>query len=295
MLFILGPFFDWIFVVYGILTAGHRTWGGPRVDAAQADAVTSPRTAIEYAEETGDDLNVIPETFRPAVECQTLRRDIKTPGVSLQPSDRLEGRFKSRHLEQSQLLHTSSSERSLLDASEDSRDDLEGTTSPRSARPPRASVDSTKSRSTDAGQSIYLPRRAESLRSLASSDVELHENLSGQRSTARDPSKSRSHPPAAGSALTSLRLSQNSFDVPTRIRHRNSFGRQPSSSSVARNSVKTKVYRDQSFTQKQGQLVDTALDEVGTEERPSHSDVIEAIEADTTLVPMSKLADANRH
>ncbi|PLN75086.1 chitin synthase D [Aspergillus taichungensis] len=37
LMFILNPFFNWLYVVYGVLTSGQRTWGGPRADAAKAD------------------------------------------------------------------------------------------------------------------------------------------------------------------------------------------------------------------------------------------------------------------
>jgi len=66
----IGPFFNWLYMVYGIFTAGRRTWGGPRADAGEADEVMSPRDVIEYAEKIGDDLNIIPETFRPAAEAR---------------------------------------------------------------------------------------------------------------------------------------------------------------------------------------------------------------------------------
>lgn len=67
MMFVLNPFFNWYYMVYGIFTAGQRTWGGPRADAAAADKNTTVQEAIEHAEQTGDDLNIKPETFIPAV------------------------------------------------------------------------------------------------------------------------------------------------------------------------------------------------------------------------------------
>ncbi|KAI9851880.1 MAG: hypothetical protein M1838_002451 [Thelocarpon superellum] len=89
LMFVVNPFFNWIYMVYGILTAGQRTWGGPRADAGAADMTTTVREAIEHAESTGDDLNVVPETFKPAVEATTKR----TPSMSVQPSRRVAGRF----------------------------------------------------------------------------------------------------------------------------------------------------------------------------------------------------------
>jgi chitin synthase len=85
------PFFNWIFMVYGIFTAGQRTWGGPRADAGAADSNITAQQAIEHARDTGDDLNVVPETFRPAA--QTRKRH--TRPSALQPSASVEGRFVS--------------------------------------------------------------------------------------------------------------------------------------------------------------------------------------------------------
>ncbi|KAK4145893.1 glycosyltransferase [Dichotomopilus funicola] len=68
MMFILNPFFNWYYMVYGIFTAGQRTWGGPRADAAAADSTTTAQEAIEKAEEAGDVLNIVPESFIPAAQ-----------------------------------------------------------------------------------------------------------------------------------------------------------------------------------------------------------------------------------
>ena len=91
VMFVINPFFNWAYMVYGIFTAGQRTWGGPRADAGAADVHTSPQQAIEYAEATGDDLNIVPETFKPAVEARHPEKEIGA--VPLQPIDHLEGRF----------------------------------------------------------------------------------------------------------------------------------------------------------------------------------------------------------
>lgn len=68
-----------------------------RADAGQASASTSIQAAIEHAEATGDDLNVIPETFRPAfkaasgqnVACSVPAR------VPVQPSMAFDNRSRS--------------------------------------------------------------------------------------------------------------------------------------------------------------------------------------------------------
>ncbi|KNG86833.1 hypothetical protein ANOM_004910 [Aspergillus nomiae NRRL 13137] len=64
LMFVVNPFFNWLYMVYGILTAGQRTWGGPRADAAKADEHTSPEEAVEQARAQGDELNVMVDTFR---------------------------------------------------------------------------------------------------------------------------------------------------------------------------------------------------------------------------------------
>jgi chitin synthase len=111
LLFVVNPFFNWLCkylhlrmtstlmlekranvpdMVYGIFTAGQRTWGGPRADAERADVKVSPEQAIKYAEIQGDELNVVPETFKPAIEAATHRYPHQGP---LMPAGHLEGRF----------------------------------------------------------------------------------------------------------------------------------------------------------------------------------------------------------
>ncbi|KAF2750238.1 glycosyltransferase family 2 protein [Sporormia fimetaria CBS 119925] len=151
IMFVINPFFNWMYMVYGIFTAGQRTWGGPRADAGQADAQTTPQQAIENAEATGDDLNVVPETFKPASEAQ------KRPGpVPLQPADNLEGRFApAERLPGGWYQQPNDSGLTLPN------------TLPRNPNVPnvplhpRSSMDSFVS-GTSANNSVYLPRRVES-------------------------------------------------------------------------------------------------------------------------------------
>ncbi|EPE02337.1 glycosyltransferase family 2 protein [Ophiostoma piceae UAMH 11346] len=85
LMFVLSPFFNWYYMVYGIFTAGQRTWGGPRADAAAADGdKTTVQDAIEQAEKTGDDLNIVPESFMPAAEVQ--RQKSGNAGHSVLPT-----------------------------------------------------------------------------------------------------------------------------------------------------------------------------------------------------------------
>ncbi len=88
LIFIVNPFFTWFYMVYGILTAGQRTWGGPRADAAKAGAGTTPAQAAVKAKEDGDDLNVVLETFIPAGM-------VRTKSVPLHPPNIRKGTFAS--------------------------------------------------------------------------------------------------------------------------------------------------------------------------------------------------------
>lgn len=152
LMFVINPFFNWMYMVYGIFTAGQRTWGGPRADAGSADQNTTPQEAIAQAEATGDDLNVVPETFKPAAEAQKGR-----PGpVPLQPADSLEGRFApAERLPGGWYQQPNDSGLTLPN------------TLPRNPNVPnvplhpRTSMDSFVS-GASANNSIYMPRRVES-------------------------------------------------------------------------------------------------------------------------------------
>ncbi|KAJ5633776.1 hypothetical protein N7528_001618 [Penicillium herquei] len=85
VMFILNPFFNWIYMMYGIFTAGQRTWGGPRADAAAADDETTPGEAVEIAKEQGDEFNVNFDTFRNSL--------VRRRSVPVRPSSQVEGRF----------------------------------------------------------------------------------------------------------------------------------------------------------------------------------------------------------
>ncbi|KAJ5291335.1 Fungal chitin synthase [Penicillium angulare] len=85
LMFLVNPVFNWIYMMYGIFTAGQRTWGGPRVDAAAADAETTPGEAVEQARKQGDEFNVNIDTFRTSL--------VRRRSVPVRPSSHVEGRF----------------------------------------------------------------------------------------------------------------------------------------------------------------------------------------------------------
>ncbi|KAF4996405.1 hypothetical protein FGRMN_4514 [Fusarium graminum] len=104
LMFILNPFYNWYYMVYGIFTAGQRTWGGPRADAAAADTHTTAREAVEQAEEQGDELNVVPETFKAAREARRAASNRESGATSelgrtrsvVRPPDKIDGKFSAR-------------------------------------------------------------------------------------------------------------------------------------------------------------------------------------------------------
>ncbi|MCJ1313922.1 hypothetical protein MMC25_007602 [Agyrium rufum] len=158
IMFVINPFFNWVYMVYGIFTAGQRTWGGPRADAGTADAQHSPQEAIEHAEATGDDLNVVPETFKTAIGARHPEKPLDSQ-VPVQPSDHLEGRFApAEQLPGGWYLQSNDSGMTLPNML------------PRNpnVRPiplhPRESFDSGFT-TDSAFNSVYLPRRVESFMS----------------------------------------------------------------------------------------------------------------------------------
>jgi chitin synthase len=174
VMFIANPFFNWMYMVYGIFTAGQRTWGGPRADAGKADEKISPQEAIEQAEEGGDDLNVVPETFKSAAEVKRKKSGKlgDVPPVPLQPSEHLEGRFAPAE-KMPGGWYEQASEYTLPDLFFRNPD------APRVPLHPRDSFDSFMSFNSHGG-SIYMPRRVESF--MASEDAEMyHTNQQSQR------------------------------------------------------------------------------------------------------------------
>jgi chitin synthase len=152
IMFIVNPFLNWIYMVYGIFTAGQRTWGGPRADAAAADVDTSPREAVEQAEAAGDDLNVVPETFKPATE---LKHPGRPADVPLQPSGYIEGRFAAPERGPGGYYYHSNDSGVTYPNMQ-----YRNTKSPHIPLRPRDSFDSD---GTGSATSVYLPRRVESL------------------------------------------------------------------------------------------------------------------------------------
>ncbi|EKD19790.1 uncharacterized protein L3040_001863 [Drepanopeziza brunnea f. sp. 'multigermtubi'] len=148
LMFIINPFFNWYYMVYGIFTAGQRTWGGPRADAGAADSSTSPQEVIEKAAAEGDDLNVVPETFKPAAEAQK--------DLPLQPSHRVEGRFTAPERLPGGWYHQTND--SLVSMAPGGF----GAAGNRPNLHPRDSFGSEISAGTST-DSVYMPRRVESI------------------------------------------------------------------------------------------------------------------------------------
>jgi chitin synthase len=148
LMFVINPFFNWAYMVYGIFTAGQRTWGGPRADAGAANSTTTPQAAIEHAEATGDDLNIVPETFKPAVEAITRKKSVKNRNVL--PDQSLEGRFAAPELMPGGWYRQAA----------DSTNTLPDISNHPAMR--RMSWESMVT-ATSGNNSVYLPRRVESI------------------------------------------------------------------------------------------------------------------------------------
>ncbi|KAF2818896.1 chitin synthase-like protein d [Ophiobolus disseminans] len=153
LMFIVNPFFNWVYMVYGIFTAGQRTWGGPRADAGAADTTTTPQQAIEQAEAAGDDLNVVPETFKATAEANKNR----PAPIPLQPSDALDGRFAAAERLPNGWYQQGNNDSGLTLPNTMPRNP----NVPNVPLHPRSSMDSFTS-GTSANNSIYMPRRVES-------------------------------------------------------------------------------------------------------------------------------------
>ena len=170
IMFVVNPFFNWVYMVYGILTAGQRTWGGPRADAGAADTTTTVQQAIEHAEATGDDLNVVPETFKPAADV-VAKRPVAMP---LQPADHLAGRFApAERLPGGWYQQADEALRAVSDLPQR---DANGVYLPAH---PRNSLDSFLT-NTSTDNSVFLPRRVESI--LGEEDTQTYKaTQAGQR------------------------------------------------------------------------------------------------------------------
>lgn len=55
MMFIIGPFVTWFLLVYGVITANERTWGGPRADASKDEEHGEGEEENKESKEGGDD------------------------------------------------------------------------------------------------------------------------------------------------------------------------------------------------------------------------------------------------
>ncbi|KAL9945102.1 hypothetical protein ACHAQF_004401 [Verticillium nonalfalfae] len=145
MMFVVNPFFNWFYMVYGIFTAGQRTWGGPRADGAEANPGT---TAQEAA----------------AGRRWSLNKGNQGGGLGrktsvVRPPDKIDGRFAARN-----QLHggffTHGDESLVSIAAGGSGEASEPGT--RLAPDPRESFDSTLHSQTD-GNYGAPPRRLESV------------------------------------------------------------------------------------------------------------------------------------
>lgn len=118
----------------------------------------TPQEVIAEAEAKGEDLEVVPETFRPAAEANRDAQGLRQR-IPVQPDDRIEGRFAaSERLPGGYYNYDNVSMGTLPDLVP------RNPNAPHIPLHPRASFDSFVSgTSTSAGNSVYLPRRVESI------------------------------------------------------------------------------------------------------------------------------------
>lgn len=114
---------------------------------------TTPQQVIEKAIESGDDLNIIPETFKPAVEAQN--NQLVRTGIPLQPPDQVAGRFTAPERLPGGWYQQGND--SLISTGPGGLSTAPG----RNPSHPRDSFDSNFSAGTNT--SVYMPRRVESI------------------------------------------------------------------------------------------------------------------------------------
>ena len=108
LMFLLNPFFNWVYMVYGIFSAGQRTWGGPRVEAEKdttlAEQVSQHATADpERAEDKSSELPVFFTSPGKADHKDAVRHRKKQVRATLQPTSGVESAFEPRRLERASL------------------------------------------------------------------------------------------------------------------------------------------------------------------------------------------------
>lgn len=83
LMFVVNPFLNWLYMVYGVATARQRTWGGPRADASKVDEEATPTAVVQKTHDLTTDSEILKQA---AGQHKKLRS-------RLLPADRLRGRF----------------------------------------------------------------------------------------------------------------------------------------------------------------------------------------------------------
>ncbi|KAK9462285.1 chitin synthase-domain-containing protein, partial [Lipomyces oligophaga] len=94
VMWVVNPFFNWVYMVYGIFTAGQRTWGGPRADQGgdeemndfNSDAVFDP---VKISS------NFDKESTSSSLDSLQAYETVQQARISLMPDDSILGRFAS--------------------------------------------------------------------------------------------------------------------------------------------------------------------------------------------------------
>ncbi|KAK9464524.1 chitin synthase-domain-containing protein [Lipomyces arxii] len=101
LMFIFNPFFNWVYMVYGIFTASQRTWGGPRADAAgdeEEKLEQNPDEVFDPIHVSDTKSALRRSVFRQSVFRQSMtaalsRQQSQSGRLTIQPSDSVVGRF----------------------------------------------------------------------------------------------------------------------------------------------------------------------------------------------------------
>ncbi|KAK9316387.1 chitin synthase-domain-containing protein [Lipomyces starkeyi] len=90
VMFVLNPFFSFAYMVYGVFTAGQRTWGGPRADKAGDDEETGKFDADEVC----DPVDVVArEKAVGVVAVAAAAEECKRKRLTIHPNDSVVGKF----------------------------------------------------------------------------------------------------------------------------------------------------------------------------------------------------------
>ena len=105
LMFLLNPFFNWVYMVYGIFSAGQRTWGGPRTETETGTTpAEEPSQHVmadpEQADSKPPELPILFTSPSKSDRKDTVRHRKKQARATLQPTSSVEAAFVPKRREQ---------------------------------------------------------------------------------------------------------------------------------------------------------------------------------------------------